>query len=186
MCVCLYIYIEKGRACVLSSCKLGAHTFHRSIPKHSKGVFSSMCCYTRPFMSFPSPACPYVRCLSPAAQILDRACGACCGAHFWSVPAALLLFGQVPSLILVTRASSSSQNMECKLVLPPVSLSLSPFSPVPVCIHPCLPCVCVCLRVCVCVCVCDEDEEVFVHLSPIGTNSKNSKKNLLFVDFGVF
>jgi hypothetical protein len=179
---------------------------------------------------------------------LDCACGACCGAHFWSVSVALLLFGQVPSLILATRTSSSSQNMECKLVLPPVCLSLSvlfplcpcacilaslvyvcvsvcaifivcgadfgsclrrllrstfldracgaasfwpgsiphscnqglflssehgmqtgpsscvclslsPFSPVPVCIHPCLPCVCVCLRVCVCVCVCDEDEE---------------------------
>jgi hypothetical protein len=116
--------------------KLGAHTFHRSIPKHPKGVFSSMCCYTRPFMSFPSPDCPYVRFLSPAAQILDRASGACCGAHFWSVPAALLLFGQVPSLILATRASSSSQIIECKLVLAPVCLSLSVLFPL-------CPCACI-------------------------------------------
>jgi hypothetical protein len=79
---------------------------------------------------------------------LDRACGACSGAHFWTVPEALILFGQVPSLILATRSSSSSQKMKCKLVLAPVSLSLSVLFPL-------CPCACILASlVYVCVSVC--------------------------------
>jgi hypothetical protein len=81
------------------------------------------------------------------STFLDRACGA---ASFWP--------GSIPhscnqGLFLFSEHGMQTGPSSC------LSLSLSPFSPVPMCIHPCLPCVCVCLRVCVCVCVCDEDEE---------------------------
>jgi hypothetical protein len=108
-------------------------------------------------MSFPSPACPYVQFLSPAVQILDRTCGACCGAHFWIVPAVLILFGQVPSLILATRSSSSSQNMECKLVLVPVCLSLSVLFPLCPCAYILASLVYVCVSVCAIFIACDAD-----------------------------
>ncbi len=43
--------------------------------KHPKCMCSSMCCYSRPFMSSSSTACPHVQFLWPAAHILHRACG---------------------------------------------------------------------------------------------------------------
>jgi hypothetical protein len=129
--------------------------------------------------------CPYVQFLSPAAQILDRACGACFGAHFWIMPAALLLFGQVPSLILVTRDSSSSQNMECKLVLPPVCLSLSVLFPLCPCVYILVSLVYACVFVCVCeyVCVCvatvQQGEDQCGARKPIVSNEGRPKASLV-------
>ncbi len=72
-----------GALLVLSTYKLGAHTFPRTIPKHPKGMCSSMCSYTRPFMPVSCPACTcnFYRLRRTfwtfvLEHILDRACGA--------------------------------------------------------------------------------------------------------------
>jgi hypothetical protein len=68
------------------------------------------------------------------STFLDRACGA---ASFWpgSIPHSCNL-----GLFLFSEHGMKTGPSSC------LSLSVCPFSPASVCIHPCLPCVCVCVR----------------------------------------